>query len=261
MDIQKNIKLHDKIAKKYEQTHGEIYNDIEQSRLVQDLKSSFAHLNKDKITALDLGCGAGNLTNHLLDMGCKVIASDVSKGFLNLVEDKFKGRDISTFELNGENLKGIDDNSIDFIATYSVLHHIPDYILTVKEMCRVCSPGGVIYIDHEQNEEYWENNLDYQNFRSSVSKIDFKKFFVFANYVGKIRRVFDPRYTNEGDIHVWPDDHIEWSLIDNIMTENGFIKILQNDFLLYNRNYKDKIYNKYKSICTDMRAAAYQKEV
>ena len=93
--------------------------------------------------------------------------------------------------------------------------------------------GGVIYIDHEQNEEYWENNLDYQNFRSSVSKIDFKKFFVFANYVGKIRRVFDPRYTNEGDIHVWPDDHIEWSLIDNIMTENGFIKILQNDFLLY----------------------------
>ena len=91
MDIQKNIKLHDKIAKKYEQTHGEIYNDIEQSRLVQDLKSSFAHLNKDKITALDLGCGAGNLTNHLLDMGCKVIASDVSKGFLNLVEDKIKG--------------------------------------------------------------------------------------------------------------------------------------------------------------------------
>ena len=45
------------------------------------------------------------------------------------------------------------------------------------------------------------------------------------------------------------------------MTENGFNKILQNDFLLYNRNYKDKIYNKYKSICTDMRATAYQKAV
>ena len=115
-----------------------------------------------------------NLTNHLLDMGWLIDHEETDPH--KLVEDKFKGRDISTFELNGENLEGIDDNSIDFIATYSVLHHIPDYILTVKEMCRVCSPGGVIYIDHEQNEEYWENNLDYQNFRSSVSKIDFKKF-------------------------------------------------------------------------------------
>ena len=71
-------------------------------------------------------------------MGCKVIAADVSKGFYILLKISLK-EGISTFELNGENLEGIDDNSIDFIATYSVLHHIPDYILTVKEMCRVCS--------------------------------------------------------------------------------------------------------------------------
>ena len=42
MDIEKNIKLHNKIAKKYEKTHGEIYNNIEQSRLVVDLHQSLS---------------------------------------------------------------------------------------------------------------------------------------------------------------------------------------------------------------------------
>jgi len=158
VDIEKNIKLHNKIAKKYEKTHGEIYNNIEQSRLVVDLHQSLSFVKKEQVTALDLGCGAGNLTNHLLNMGCNVIAADVSTGFLRLVEKKFQGRNVSTFELNGKDLKGIEDNTIDFIATYSVLHHIPDYIKTIKEMCRICSPGGVIYIDHEQNNEYWSDN-------------------------------------------------------------------------------------------------------
>ena len=90
MDIEKNIKLHDKIAKKYESTHGEIYNKVEQLRLVEDLKTSHAFIKKDKILALDLGCGAGNLTNHLLNMDCSVIAADVSTGFLNLISKNLK---------------------------------------------------------------------------------------------------------------------------------------------------------------------------
>ena len=58
MDIEKNIKLHNKIAKKYEATHTEIYNDIEQTRLVNDLKKSLSFINKSNVSALDLGCGA-----------------------------------------------------------------------------------------------------------------------------------------------------------------------------------------------------------
>jgi|TARA_B110000459_G_C16613419_1_gene497456 ubiquinone/menaquinone biosynthesis C-methylase UbiE len=259
VDIEKNIKLHNKIAKKYEKTHGEIYNNIEQSRLVVDLHQSLSFVKKEQVTALDLGCGAGNLTNHLLNMGCNVIAADVSTGFLRLVEKKFQGRNVSTFELNGKDLKGIEDNTIDFIATYSVLHHIPDYIKTIKEMCRICSPGGVIYIDHEQNNEYWSDNKEYKEFQSIVNKLNLSKFFVLSNYIGKIKRIFNPKYANEGDIHVWPDDHIEWDLIDDVIAAAGFKKILQNDFLLYNNNYKKEVYDKYKDKCTDMRVAAYRK--
>ena len=261
MDIEKNIKLHNKIAKKYEANHTEIYNDIEQTRLVNDLEKSLSFVNKSSVKALDLGCGAGNLTNHLLNMGCNVIAADVSTGFLDLVKDKFSGRNISTFQLNGQDLNGIEDNSIDFIATYSVLHHIPDYIMTINEMIRVCAPGGIIYIDHEQNNEYWQPKPEYQEFQRSVSKINIKKFFQLTNYIDKFKRIFNPRYANEGDIHVWEDDHIEWDKIDSMMLALIFKKVLQNDFLLYNSNYKDEIYNKYKDICSDMRATAYLKNI
>ena len=261
MDIEKNIKLHDKIAKKYELTHGEIYNAVEQSRLVEDLNTSHACIKKDKILALDLGCGAGNLTNHLLNMGCSVIAADVSTGFLNLISKKFEGKKVKTFELNGKNLDGIDDNSVDLIATYSVLHHIPDYLATIQEMIRVCAPGGVIYIDHEQNNEYWLHKSEYLEFKRKAQKINLKKFFVLSNYIGKVKRIFNPKYANEGDIHVWDDDHIEWDIIDKIMSEKGLKKVLQNDFLLYNNNYKDEIFNKYKDTCKDMRVSAYQKNI
>lgn len=258
MDIEKNIRLHNKIAKKYESTHTEIYNEVEQSRLKNDLCKSYAQIEKDKVIALDLGCGAGNLTNHLLDMGCEVIAADVSKGFLELVKDKFLGKKITTYQLNGSDLNGIDDRSIDFIATYSVLHHIPDYIKTINEMIRVCSLGGIIYIDHEQNNAYWSNTKSYIEFKSKVNKFDYKKFFTLSNYIGKFKRIFDPKFANEGDIHVWPDDHIEWDIIDDLMEQNGFQKVLQNDFLLYNSNYKDEVYDAFKDQCTDMRATAYQ---
>jgi ubiquinone/menaquinone biosynthesis C-methylase UbiE len=261
MDIEKNIKLHNKIAKKYEATHTEIYNDIEQTRLANDLEKSLSFLNKSSVNALDLGCGAGNLTNHLLNMGCNVMAADVSSGFLDLVKDKFSGSNISTFQLNGQDLNGIEDNSIDFIATYSVLHHIPDYIMTINEMIRVCAPGGIIYIDHEQNNEYWLHKSEYLEFKRKAQKINLKKFFVLSNYIGKVKRIFNPKYANEGDIHVWDDDHIEWDIIDKIMSEKGLKKVLQNDFLLYNNNYKDEIFNKYKDTCKDMRVSAYQKNI
>ena len=223
--------------------------------------SSYSFLDRDKVLALDLGCGAGNLTNHLINLGCEVIAADVSTGFLHLISKKFEGKKVTTFELNGKNLDGLNDNSIDFIATYSVLHHIPDYIGTLHEMMRVCSTGGVIYIDHEQNNEYWEHKSEYLEFKKKVQKVDLKKFFVLSNYIGKVKRIFNPKYANEGDIHVWDDDHIEWDIIDEIMEKGGFEKIFQNDFLLYNKNYKDEIFDKYKKVCTDMRATAYQKKV
>ena len=105
------------------------------------------------LKALDYGCGSGNITNQLLNLNINVVAADVSSHFLTLVRQKFSCDRLSTLSLNGKDLIGVEADSFDFIAVYSVLHHIPDYLAAITELARVCKPGGVIYIDHEQNDE------------------------------------------------------------------------------------------------------------
>lgn len=258
-----NITIHDRVARVYEARHGEIFNDIEQGRLRSALVRALALVQSGSqpTTALDFGCGSGNLTRHLLQLGAEVIACDVSLRFLELVARRFDGLPVRPHPLNGENLAEIPSDSVDFVAAYSVLHHIPDYLGALTEMARVCRPGGVIYLDHEHSPAYWARDPVYSQFAREVSRVDWRKFCVWENYVGKLRRLFNPRYANEGDIHVWPDDHIEWPRIESILSDAGFEIVLVEDYLLYRRIYRAEVYARYQGRCVDQRLLVARKKI
>jgi ubiquinone/menaquinone biosynthesis C-methylase UbiE len=257
--VQYNIVAHDLIFKRYEKMHIEIFNPIEQARLHNCLKSAIScikSISKEKI-ALDYGCGSGNLTTHMLDLGMRVVSADVSDNFLSMIKTKFEGSKKSEIlKINGYDLSGINDNSFDFVSLYSVLHHVPDYLQILKELIRVIKPGGIIYIDHERSEDFWRNSPVYANFiRLSGLNLFFswdnlKKYFKSSSYIHGIRRLLDSRYQPEGDIHVWPDDHIEWSKIENIFSNEGCEIVLKENYLLY-KKYPLKIYEAFKSRCND----------
>ena len=259
--IRSNIEVHDRISGKYDSRHGEIFNIVEQGRLGAGLERAIASVatGSESLSALDFGCGSGNLTRHLLTRGLAVKAADVSESFLTLVRDRFPGSALSTQRLNGTDLRELADNSFDLVAAYSVLHHIPDYLAAVKELARVCRPGGVIYLDHEPTEDYWTRNPAYLAFRSEASRFNWKKYLVLGNYVGKIRRLFDPRYTNEGDIHVWPDDHVEWGLVASALTSSGCEILFAQDYLLFRSEYRPDVYDRYRNALTDTRVMAFRK--
>lgn len=259
--LMNNIFIHNKIAKKYEENHSEIFNVIEQERLRSSLNKIIKEirLSKTDIKALDFGCGSGNLTKHLLDSGLSVTAADVSSNFLELVKYNYSSKQLSTYQLNGRDLSDINSNTFDLIATYSVLHHIPDYLAIIKEFARVCKPGGIIYIDHESNEDYWSNNLLYSAFKREATRINWRKYFQLSNYVHKAKSWMIPKYTNEGDLHVWIDDHIEWKLIEQQLMKFNFEVVLKEDYLLYNSLYRKEIYEKYQKRCTDTRVMAFRK--
>ncbi len=256
-----NISIHDRVAKVYEARHGEIFNDIEQGRLRSALARALGHVRSRSatITALDFGCGSGNLTRHLLQLGAEVIACDVSPRFLELVTRRFDGLPVRLHRLNGKDLSEIAAESIDFVGAYSVLHHIPDYLGALKEMARVCRPGGVIYLDHEHCPAYWTRDPLYSQFVQEAAHIDWRKFCVWQNYVGKIRRFFNPRFANEGDIHVWPDDHIEWPQIEAVLSDAGCEIVQREDYLLYRRIYRAEVYDRYKNQCVDHRLLVVRK--
>lgn len=264
--IEKNIKAHNAIAKRYEKEHIEIYNVIEQERLEEALKGAFEKIetNSYEKSVLDFGCGAGNLTQYLLKMGMRVISADISKNFLELVKYKYS-RDhrekLSFLELNGSDLSNVEDESFDLIATYSVLHHIPNYLLVIKEFIRVLKPGGVLYIDHEASPDVWEKKIDYIEYKKILDSEIFKKtkfermkhLFMFSYWKNAIEELRNPRYRAEGDIHVFLDDHIEWDSIRELLSQNKMEIISEKDFLLYTKYCPKDLYDKYKDKCNDIR--------
>ena len=261
LEIDRNIAIHDRMVRKYDARHGEIFNDIEQRRLRSALSCalSLVETRSAMLTALDVGCGSGNLSRHLLDLGLQVVAADVSQGSLDLVEEKFAGKPIKTIRLNGRDLSNVPSASCDIVAVYSVLHHIPDYLAAIAEMARVCAPGGVVFLDHEPTEQFWAGDPVYDQFKAEALRFDWRKYLVWSNYVDRVHRIFDPRYTNEGDIHVWPDDHIEWSKIDKCLSTAGFDCVHSEDYLVARKLYRPSIYSHYVGRCTDMRNRFYRR--
>jgi ubiquinone/menaquinone biosynthesis C-methylase UbiE len=265
-DIAWNIKTHNKLAQKYELIHGEIYNDYEQSRLTADLRFAIGKIKTKSNTklALDFGCGAGNLTKHLTNLGADVIAADVSQGFLDLIGSKIYPRKVFTARLNGTDLSNISDDSVDMVATYSVLHHVPDYLAVLEEFVRILKPGGIIFIDHEHSDEYWLKSQTYKEFSSEMKKytpLNYMKYFVLSNYYDwLIRRFINPRYHREGDIHVFDDDHIEWSKVTKTLLDLGGEVVYSKSYLLFRRNFSVATYDKYKDKTSDMHVLVVRKK-
>ena len=265
--IQFNKRVNDRVSRKYERLHGEIFNPIEQERLRDALNVAVSAIKTGSkpLKALDYGCGSGNLTRHLIERGIHTVSADISEGFLGLIERNFSQTGLSeVLTVNGKDLSGVPGDRFDLAATYSVLHHVPDYLRIVREMCRVLKPGGVLCIDHEVNESYFNRPEEYVEFlRKARPPINVKRclrlLLDVGGYIHIIRRMMNPRYKREGDIHVWPDDHIEWDKIEQLLVSEGFEIVLKQDYLLYKNQYDLDVYDQYKERCADERVLIVRK--
>lgn len=139
---------------------------------------------------LDYGCGPGNDLVWSIEGGAKkVIGIDVSESSLKEAKKRLK--------LHGENFhlihKGasqnflIEDQSIDIITSYGVLHHIDDITETLNEFKRVLKPDGEIRVMvYNKNSIWWHlyvasilssvKNLNYRNKVKNRIRRSFKSF-------------------------------------------------------------------------------------
>lgn len=254
--IRHNIRLHDRLGIEYETIHGEIFNDVEQSRLRRELERATALVRRDRdLAALDFGCGTGNVTSHLLDMGLKTVAADVSRRLVTIVAERHRPNPLlHTALLNGRDLMSFADDTFDLVTAYSVLHHIPDYLAAVNEMARVVRPGGVIFIDHEIPPGFWSFPAIYAEYRSAWEKPRRRKhWFRPSSYYLRLRRLLNPRLSSEGDIHVSPDDHIDWDAIKSTLEQASFRIVEEKDYLVYRKGCPREVYDRYAPLCDDSR--------
>lgn len=275
-EVERNVRAYRKAHRRYNRNHGEIFNEIEQTRLHTSLAAAVSEIRSPgrPLRALDVGCGSGNVTSHALDLDLHVVAADVSPEFLRTVSRRFDGAPLETIRLNGIDLSPIPDGAFDLVTAYSVLHHIPNYLEMVAEMYRVLRRGGVIYLDHEVNDRFWESGgclqaLGEEVRERAVSATDWwnparrrwQRFLMPSKYVARARSAIDPDWwwKVEGDIHTWKEDHIEWHRIVDLLEGRGGQVVLCEDYLVFRAEYPADLYERYRETCSDMRVMAVRK--
>jgi SAM-dependent methyltransferase len=264
--VYRNVRAHDRAARVYELRHGEIFNPLEQARLRAVVAEAVAAVRTGArpILALDFGCGTGNLTAHLLAAGAQVVAADVSERSLAVVRRRFEGGGrVRTLRLDQSGLSAVAAGSVDLACAYSVLHHVPDHLAAVRDLVRVLRAGGVVYIDHEASPSYWLGDERYAEWRRSRTwryGLDLIRSTTWNWALYRLRRLRDPRATEEGDLHVWRDDHVEWSSIHRILEEAGCVVLREEDHLVYRRHHDVGAYERYRAMCSDTRMLLARKE-
>jgi ubiquinone/menaquinone biosynthesis C-methylase UbiE len=157
---QANVTVHRQEAQYYELLHPEVYSRHEQKRVVAKLKMLDNLVSDNHKNALDVGAGTGNLTGKLLKMGYNVVAIDISAEMCAILQKKYgdylKEGKLTVINQPIETL-GFDAGKFDLITCYSVLHHLPDYVVALKTLSVFLKKGGVIYIDHEASPFYWKS--------------------------------------------------------------------------------------------------------
>jgi ubiquinone/menaquinone biosynthesis C-methylase UbiE len=95
-------------------------------------------------SVLDLGCGRGDITMHLVDAGAEVTAVDISPGMVRLASERlgrFRPASAVRFAVVPAEATGLESSSFDLVVGNFVLHHL-DLTKAATEVHRLLRPGG-----------------------------------------------------------------------------------------------------------------------
>lgn len=102
---------------------------------------------------LDMGCGQGRHTGHLLALGLDVVALDhdeevleTTRAHIAETEELFGGPGTATVMRGNAYALPFDDAVFDLVVASEVLEHLHDDETAMRELLRVVRPGGTVVV-------------------------------------------------------------------------------------------------------------------
>ncbi|WP_052850583.1 methyltransferase domain-containing protein [Streptomyces avicenniae] len=99
---------------------------------------------------LDLGCGPGTITADLAERVApgQVTAVDRTASVLAAAREAVEARGVTSvrFAVGDAHALDFPDDSFDVVHAHQVLQHVTDPVRVLREMRRVCRPGGVVAV-------------------------------------------------------------------------------------------------------------------
>ncbi|ALC19603.1 methyltransferase domain-containing protein [Streptomyces pristinaespiralis] len=97
---------------------------------------------------LDVGCGPGTITADLAELVApgRVTAVDAAEGVLEQARAHVEQRGLDNVRFAVADVHALDfpDDSFDVVHAHQVLQHVGDPVQALREMRRVCRPGGIV---------------------------------------------------------------------------------------------------------------------
>ncbi|WP_072688148.1 class I SAM-dependent methyltransferase [Rhodococcus marinonascens] len=102
------------------------------------------------MTLLDVGCGPGTITADLAGLVApgEVTAVEMNDEALNLARAEFAKRCVPNAKTVVSDIHALDfaDDTYDVVYAHQVLQHVGDPVQALREMKRVCKPGGIVAV-------------------------------------------------------------------------------------------------------------------
>jgi SAM-dependent methyltransferase len=134
------------LTQQYTHGHHESVLRSHRSRTVENSAAYLIDRLQPGVDVLDVGCGPGTIT---LDIAARVSPGHVT-GLDNEAEvidhAREAAQDVSKVKFRTGDVYALDfpDESFDVVHAHQVLQHLTDPVAALREMRRVCKPGGVV---------------------------------------------------------------------------------------------------------------------
>jgi SAM-dependent methyltransferase len=140
--------MNDERPHTYTHGHHESVLRAHQRRTAEDSAAYLLPYLEPGLSVLDIGCGPGTITADLAARVApgSVMAVDQFADVLNAARAEVRRRNLSNISFATADVHKLDfpDDAFDVVHAHQVLQHVADPARALREMRRVCRPGGIV---------------------------------------------------------------------------------------------------------------------
>ena len=121
-----------------------IRHDAIRTRLISTIQRVATDIldRRRRCRVLEIGAGHGAFTDHLVAVGAEVEITEMSAPSAEVLCHRFRHNKNVTVFHDPAGTRSFEGDPIDMVVCISVLHHIPDYVITVERLVDRVAAGG-----------------------------------------------------------------------------------------------------------------------